>query len=116
MAMRIIPVTIRAANAFVERHHRHHGVTQGGRFAMGVHKLITYTLKSESGASLRGAGWKQAALVRPAGQNGWSSRGRPRRYQPVYEQAKIRWETSATPTATPPALSTGADAGGPGRG
>jgi hypothetical protein len=30
------PVTLRAARAFVDRHHRHHDRPQGGKFAIGV--------------------------------------------------------------------------------
>lgn len=61
--------------------------------AMGGRKLITYTLKTESGASLRGAGWKVVAEIKPS--KGWDrpSQGRTRRYQQIYGQKKLRWET-----------------------
>ena len=63
--------------------------------ALGYHRLITYTLTSESGASLRGAGWKVVAECTPS-HNGWDrlQLGRMRRWQPIYGQLKIRWEVS----------------------
>ena len=36
MALRIVPVTLREANAFVARLHRHHGATTGHRWSLGV--------------------------------------------------------------------------------
>jgi len=35
MGLKIIPITIRAANDFVEEHHRHNKKVQGARFAVG---------------------------------------------------------------------------------
>ena len=35
MNLKIIPITIRAANDFVEEHHRHNKKVQGARFAVG---------------------------------------------------------------------------------
>lgn len=59
--------------------------------AMGGRRLITYTLTSESGASLRGAGWRVVAEL-PANKPGmWQSRA-GREWQPVVGQAKLRWE------------------------
>lgn len=59
--------------------------------ALGWRRLITYTLTSESGASLRGAGWKVLA-ERPANDPGrWQSRP-GREWQPVVGQAKLLWE------------------------
>ena len=133
MALELQPITLREANRFVERHHRHHGPARGclfcvavndgdqvvgvaivGRpvsrvlqasgyvaevtrvctlpgyrnacsklygacrraaFAIGWRRLITYTLDSESGASLRGAGWK---CLGTAGGGSWDRPSRPR--------------------------------------
>ena len=61
--------------------------------AMGGRKMITYTIKSESGASLRGAGWKVIAELPP--QNGWNRKSRRREWQPIYGQMKLRWEIDA---------------------
>ena len=61
--------------------------------AMGGARLITYTLESESGASLRGAGWRVVGQS-PAWQEGKGWTTRPGRdWQPVTGQAKLRWVT-----------------------
>jgi hypothetical protein len=63
--------------------------------AMGGRRLITYTLQAESGASLRGAGWKVVAELAPTrAGTGWISRP-GREWQPVTGQAKLRWEMAA---------------------
>jgi hypothetical protein len=56
---------------------------------MGGSKLITYTLQSESGSSLRGAGWSQEALLDP--RTGWDTPSRRRVNQPISQEPKIRW-------------------------
>lgn len=63
-------------------------------FTMGGEKLITYTLARESGASLRGAGWKPAGTVEGAQ---WTRQRRPREEQAIFEEDKIRWETTNQP-------------------
>ena len=61
--------------------------------ALGWRKLITYTLQAESGASLRGAGWRTVAEL-PQGKPGdWQSRP-GREWQSVVGQAKFRWEAT----------------------
>ena len=56
--------------------------------AMGYHKLITYTLNTEPGTSLRAAGWK---MIGETGGGSWSSPSRPRvDRHPL--QLKIKWE------------------------
>lgn len=59
--------------------------------ALGWRKLITYTLQSEGGASLRGAGWKVVAELKPNDAGGWQNRP-GREWQSVVGQAKFRWE------------------------
>jgi hypothetical protein len=59
--------------------------------ALGYRKVITYTLSSESGASLRGAGWEQTSFLKARG--GWDCPSRPRRPTPADHTDKIRWET-----------------------
>ena len=44
-------------------------------FALGYRRIITYTLPTESGASLRGAGYRQVGL---RGGGSWSTPTRPR--------------------------------------
>ena len=61
--------------------------------AMGYTKIITYTLQSESGASLRGAGWKIIAKLAPSNPAAWQSRPNRDR-QPVVGQAKFRWQST----------------------
>src|SRR5262245_36137843 len=52
-----------------------YGACRRATFALGYRRLVTYTLPSESGASLRGAGWK---LLGSAGGGSWSRSSRPR--------------------------------------
>jgi hypothetical protein len=140
-----VPSTLKEANAFVARHHRHHkpvpghkfsvavademgevrGVAIVGRpvarnlddgstlevtrvatdgfpnacsalygaarraaFALGYRRLVTYSLRTEGGASLRGAGWR---LIGEAGGGSWSRAGRPRDDHHPLEK-KLRWD------------------------
>ena len=55
--------------------------------AMGYRRLITYTLDTEPGASLRGAGWR---CVGQAGGGSWSRKNRPR-IDKHPTQCKFRW-------------------------
>lgn len=61
--------------------------------AMGYQKLITYTLQSETGISLNGAGWRIVHETK-ASKSGWNVPSRSRDWQPIYGQAKFRWEIS----------------------
>lgn len=58
--------------------------------ALGYQRLVTYTLESEGGASLRAAGWR---CVGEAGGGSWSRAERPRvDLHPT--QRKLRWEAA----------------------
>ena len=57
---------------------------------MGGKRMVTYTLQTESGASLKGAGWKVVGEVKP--HDRWTQRGGKRDWQPSYGQLKFRWE------------------------
>lgn len=61
---------------------------------MGGKRLVTYTLQAESGASLRGAGWKIMGEVKP--HRRWSNKadadGIQRQDKDIYRQPKFRWE------------------------
>jgi len=57
--------------------------------ALGYRRVLTYTLESESGASLRGAGF---VVTRRTKAEHWSRNGRPREQQPI--QHKLRWEAA----------------------
>lgn len=63
---------------------------------MGGQRLVTYTLKSESGASLRGAGWRIAGEVKP--HKRWGNKvaadGIERADQEIYQCPKFRWEAA----------------------
>lgn len=89
-------IELKAANAFVAEHHRHHGPVTGHRFSLGCirredqalcgvaivgrplgyQRIITYILDDEPGTSLRAAGWTFG--YRTAG-GAWNSAGRPRK-------------------------------------
>jgi hypothetical protein len=149
VSLSLIPMTQAEAQAFVERHHRHHRPPLGSVFQVGVAKddevvgvcivgrpvarmlqdgytaevlrvctdgtrnacsmlygsawraaralgyrrLVTYTLPSEGGASLRAANWK---CIGQAGGGTWDRphSGRPRvDLHPTQE--KLRWEAVA---------------------
>lgn len=156
MNLRVIPMTLRGANDFVAKYHRHSKRTarNGGKFAIGAvdsdrlvgvaivgnpvsatlmdgvtaevlrccvlpdapkntcsflygrcwriwqqqggQRLVTYTLQTESGASLRGAGWKVVGEVKPhkRWKNKETADGLTRLDQEIYGQAKFRWEAS----------------------
>ena len=142
--MRLVPVSLKAANTFVAEHHRHHkpvvghkfsiGCAQEGRLvgvaivgrpvsrhldngltlevnrlcttgeknacsmlyaaaaraakAMGYQKIITYTLDTEPGTSLRAAGWK---CIGQAGGLRWTGKRRPT--VDIYPaQMKVRYQ------------------------
>ena len=61
--------------------------------ALGWRRLVTYTLQTEGGASLRGAGWKLIAELKAGNPAGWQNRA-GREWQPVVGQAKFRWEAT----------------------
>lgn len=60
--------------------------------AMGGQRLITYTLDTESGASLKGAGFIEVARSPQWKEGtGWTTRS-GRQWQPVHSAGKVRWE------------------------
>ena len=147
--LRLIPVSLAEANAFVDEHHRHHRHVAGHKFslgceqdgklvgvaivgrpvsryldngktlevtrlcttgeknacsflygaaaraakALGYEKIITYTLDSEPGTSLRAAGWKCTGL---AGGLEWTGKRRPEGAQ-YPAQRKLRYEKNFKP-------------------
>ncbi|MGY1773528.1 XF1762 family protein [Blastococcus sp. SYSU D00813] len=60
--------------------------------ALGYQRLLTYTQAGESGASLRGAGWRVLA-ERPA-RNGWDMPSRPREDNGAAYVQRTLWEAS----------------------
>ncbi len=67
-----------------------YGACRRAAAALGYQKVLTYTLQSESGASLRGAGWSQASFLEARG--GWDCPARTRGAGTVDRTAKVRWE------------------------
>jgi len=60
--------------------------------AMGGKKLISYTLTTEPGSSLRGAGFRCVGQVNA---EHWSRESRLREWQPIFGQQKLKWELNA---------------------
>ncbi len=58
---------------------------------MGGAKIITYTLQSETGASVRGAGFVEVSRFEASGK-GWLSRDRD--HQLVFDEPKVKWEAN----------------------
>lgn len=56
---------------------------------LGYTRILTYTLESESGSSLKAVGAKITGRVEP---QEWSVPSRTRRSQEVYKEPKVRWE------------------------
>lgn len=56
---------------------------------MGYEKILTCTLESESGSSLKALRAKPVSEVKPGE---WSRTDRRRRSQKIYSETKIRWE------------------------
>lgn len=61
--------------------------------ALGYTRLITYTQQGESGASLRGAGWRVVAQRRARG--GWNMPSRPREDRGLDHMPRTLWEATA---------------------
>ena len=150
--MKLIPVSLADANAFVAEHHRHHKPVRGHKFslgcvkdgqligvaivgrpvsrylddgktlevnrlcttgeknacsflygaaaraakALGYAKIITYTLDTESGVSLKAAGWNCAGF---AGGLRWNGRSKPA--ADLYPaQMKLRYEKALVKEAS----------------
>ena len=67
-----------------------YGAAQRAAFALGYRKVITYTLTSEPGTTLRAVGWKVVGEVKG---RSWSCKSRPRvDKHPL--QDKFRWEVA----------------------
>lgn len=65
-----------------------YGAAARAAFALGYHRIGTYTLEAEGGASLRAAGWK---LIGERGGGSWDRGNRPRvDLHPT--QPKLLWE------------------------
>lgn len=67
-----------------------YGAARRATFALGYKRLVTYTLPSESGVSLKAAGYR---LMGEAGGGSWSRGSRPR-VDKHPTQNKLRWEAA----------------------
>ena len=67
-----------------------YGAAKRAVFALGYKRLVTYTLPSEGGASLKAAGYK---CIGEAGGGTWNREGRPRIDAHPTEQ-KLLWEVN----------------------
>lgn len=69
-----------------------YGAGRRATFALGYTRLITYTQRGESGASLRAAGWRVVA-ERPS-HAGWDRPSRPREELGTEWMPRTLWEAS----------------------
>ncbi len=67
-----------------------YGASVRAAFALGYKRIGTYTLRDESGASLRAAGWK---LIGERGGGSWAWAGDPKRKSSG--DVKLLWEVAA---------------------
>lgn len=68
-----------------------YGAARKVAFSMGYCRIVTYTLVDESGASMRGAGWRKVAEVKAS--DNWTKSRPGRSRSTVYQSNKWRWET-----------------------
>ncbi|MCY0959943.1 XF1762 family protein [Streptomyces sp. H27-H5] len=71
--------------------------------AAGYLRAITYTQDGESGASLRGAGWRQIAVLRP--RAGWDTPARARADRGTDGVGRVLWERARVDAPVLPTLS-----------
>jgi hypothetical protein len=69
--------------------------------AVGYQRIITYTLESEGGASLRASGWERVADL-PA-RRGWDAPSRPRNNDTYLSADRVRWQKGEPATWGRPA-------------
>lgn len=84
----VLPDAPRNCNSFL------YGACRRVWFEMGGRKILTYTLTDESGASLRGAGWKLAATIKGHNPSTWGKSDHLKRFeQSIIGEPKRRWES-----------------------
>lgn len=87
-----LEVTRVASDGFRNTNSMLYGACARAAFAMGYSRLVTYTQSSESGSSLRAAGWHVVAQL-PARQ-GWNTPSRPRGEESYVSTPRQLWEAS----------------------
>lgn len=70
--------------------------------AAGYQRALTYTQDGESGASLRAAGWRPVAVLRP--RTGWDTPSRRREDRGTDGVARILWEQARTDAQSLPSI------------
>lgn len=70
--LELVPVSLKEANAFVARYHRHHKPVVGHKFSVAA--AVNGELDTETGASLRATGWR---CIGEAGGKRWTGVRRP---------------------------------------
>lgn len=85
-----LEVTRTATDGFRNANSLLYGACWRAAQALGYSRLITYTQEGESGASLRGAGWRVIAK-RPS-RGGWNCVSRPRTPRGTEHIARTLWE------------------------
>jgi hypothetical protein len=68
-----------------------YGAAKRAAFALGYKRLITYTLQTEPGTSLKAAGWR---VIGAAGGGSWSCPSRPR-VDKHSTEVKTLWEATS---------------------
>ncbi len=95
--LELTPVTLKEANGFVQKYHRHHKPSAGHKFSIGVkkdgklagyRKVITYILQSEPGTSLKASGFYCEGI---AGGLSWNGERRPKQENQYPHEMKTRW-------------------------
>lgn len=69
-----------------------YGAARRACWALGYRRLVTYTQATETGASLRAAGWRVVAERPP--RSGWTTPSRPREDRGVDGIPRTLWEAS----------------------
>ncbi|MFD9248304.1 XF1762 family protein [Streptomyces bottropensis] len=88
-----LEVTRTATDGTVNANSMLYGAAWRAAKALGYTRLVTYTQAGETGASLRGSGWRVIAERRP--RRGWSCTSRPRQSNGTDRIARTLWEAPA---------------------
>jgi hypothetical protein len=92
---RTLEVTRSATDGTPNANSMLYSAAQRACFALGYRRLVTYTQQGESGASLRGAGWRVVAHRPP--RPGWTCPSRPREEHGSGAIARTLWEAAPPP-------------------
>jgi hypothetical protein len=102
--MKVVPLTLKKANSFVDNYHKHNKKVVGCKFCIGVEvnntleavaivgRPVARRLEEENGASLKASGYKVTGETQAFKKGtGWTTR-EGRVWQKIQEQKRIRWE------------------------